>query len=254
MAEKYFKKCLSLSSNIPDIAALCTFELISIYAETNRSALAYTYCEKSRSIFNRLQNYTTMFFIDFFQCNCLTNLGLYESSIQKLTELLNNIDQSSNKYISTMYHSLAWCYLLNCQYSECIKYTNLAIENKDPSCDLCYFIPYSYYKQNEYLKCLDYIESHLEYADDFYKPFLQAISARIQKQNVDFEKNIILYYQSLLQNNVYEDIPLIQNFILDYYTETNNKDMMIKILIDIKSFNDKDLTLKSSTLFTTSQS
>ena len=62
-------------------------------------------------------------------------------------------------------------------------------------------------------------------------------------------KNIILYYQSLLQNNVYEDIPLIQNFILDYYTETNNKDMMIKILIDIKSFNDKDLTLKSSTLF-----
>ena len=249
VAEKYFKKCLSLSSNIPDIAALCTFELISIYAETNRSALAYTYCEKSRSIFNRLQNYTTMFFIDFFQCNCLTNLGLYESSIQKLTELLNNIDQSSNKYISTMYHSLAWCYLLNCQYSECIKYTNLAIENKDPSCDLCYFIPYSYYKQKEYLKCLDYIESHLEYADDFYKPFLQSISARIQKQYIDFEKNIILYYQSLLQNNVYEGIPLIQNFILDYYTETNNKDMMIKILIDIKSFNDKDLTLKSSTLF-----
>ena len=168
--------------------------------------------------------------------------------------MLNNINQSSNKYISTIYHSLAWCYLLNCQYSECIKYTNLAIENKDPSSDLCYFIPYSYYKQNEYLKCLEYIESHLEYADDFYKPFLQAISARIQKQNVDFEKNIILYYQSLLQNNVYEDIPLIQNFILDYYTETNNKDMMIKILIDIKSFNDKDLTLKSSTLFTTSQS
>jgi len=67
-------------------------------------------------------------------------------------------------------------------------------------------------------------------------------------------KNIILYYQSLLQNNVYEDIPLIQNFILDYYTETNNKDMMIKILIDIKSFNDKDLTLKSSTLFVDSSS
>ena len=55
-------------------------------------------------------------------------------------------------------------------------------------------------------------------------------------------------------HNVYEDIPLIQNFILDYYTETNNKDMMIKILIDIKSFNDKDLTLKSSTLFVDSSS
>ena len=254
IAENYLNKSLELSSSNSKVYAYSLFQLISLFARTNRVALAYSYCEKSRSIFNRLQNYTTMFFIDFFQCNCLTNLGLYENSIQKLTELLNNIDQSSNKYISTIYHSLAWCYLLNCQYSECIKYTNLAIENKDPSCALCYFIPYSYYKQNEYLKCLDYIESHLEYADDFYKPFLQAISARIQKQNVDFEKNIILYYQSLLQNNVYEDIPLIQNFILDYYTETNNKDMMIKILIDIKSFNDKDLTLKSSTLFTTSQS
>ena len=254
IAENYLNKSLELSSSNSKVYAYSLFQLISLCARTNRVALAYSYCEKSRSIFNRLQNYTTMFFIDFFQCNCLTNLGLYENSIQKLTELLNNIDQSSNKYISTIYHSLAWCYLLNCQYSECIKYTNLAIENKDPSCDLCYFIPYSYYKQNEYLKCLDYIESHLEYADDFYKPFLQAISARIQKQYVDFEKNIILYYQSLLQNNVYEDIPLIQNFILDYYTETNNKDMMIKILIDIKSFNDKDLTLKSSTLFTTSQS
>ena len=63
-----------------------------------------------------------------------------------------------------------------------------------------------------------------------------------------------IFRLSFIQNNVYEDIPLIQNFILDYYTETNNKDMMIKILIDIKSFNDKDLTLKSSTLFTTSQS
>lgn len=27
---------------------------------------------------------------------------------------------------------------------------------------------------------------YLEYADDFYKPFLLAISARIQKQNVNF--------------------------------------------------------------------
>ena len=254
IAENYLNKSLELSSSNSKVYAYSLFQLISLCARTNRVALAYSYCEKARNIFNRLNNYTTLFYIDFSQCNCLISMGLYDFAIAKLKELLSDINQSNKEYVSKIHHSLAWCYLLNCQYSECIKYTNLAIENKDPSCDLCYFIPYSYYKQNEYLKCLDYIESHLEYADDFYKPFLQAISARTQKQNVDFEKNIILYYQSLLQNNVYEDIPLIQNFILDYYTETNNKDMMIKILIDIKSFNDKDLTLKSSTLFTTSQS
>ena len=254
IAENYLNKSLELSSSNSKVYAYSLFQLISLYARTNRVALAYSYCEKARNIFNRLNNYTTLFYIDFSQCNCLISMGLYDFATAKLKELLSDINQSNKEYVPKIHHSLAWCYLLNCQYSECIKYTNLAIENKDPSCDLCYFIPYSYYKQNEYLKCLDYIESHLEYADDFYKPFLQAISARIQKQNVDFEKNIILYYQSLLQNNVYEDIPLIQNFILDYYTETNNKDMMIKILIDIKSFNDKDLTLKSSTLFTTSQS
>ena len=254
IAENYLNKSLELSSSNSKVYAYSLFQLISLYARTNRVALAYSYCEKARNIFNRLNNYTTLFYIDFSQCNCLISMGLYDFATAKLKELLSDINQSNKEYVPKIHHSLAWCYLLNCQYSECIKYTNLAIENKDPSCDLCYFIPYSYYKQNEYLKCLDYIESYLEYADDFYKPFLQAISARIQKQNVDFEKNIILYYQSLLQNNVYEDIPLIQNFILDYYTETNNKDMMIKILIDIKSFNDKDLTLKSSTLFTTSQS
>lgn len=254
IAENYLNKSLELSSSNSKVYAYSLFQLISLCARTNRIALAYSYCEKARNIFNRLNNYTTLFYIDFSQCNCLISMGLYDFATAKLKELLSDINQSNKEHVPKIHHSLAWCYLLNCQYSECIKYTNLAIENKDPSCDLCYFIPYSYYKQNEYLKCLDYIESHLEYADDFYKPFLQAISARIQKQNVDFEKNIILYYQSLLQNNVYEDILLIQNFILDYYTETNNKDMMIKILIDIKSFNDKDLTLKSSTLFTTSQS
>ena len=254
IAENYLNKSLELSSSNSKVYAYSLFQLISLCARTNRVALAYSYCEKARNIFNRLNNYTTLFYIDFSQCNCLISMGLYDFATAKLKELLSDINQSNKEHVPKIHHSLAWCYLLNCQYSECIKYTNLAIENKDPSCDLCYFIPYSYYKQNEYLKCLDYIESHLEYADNFYKPFLQAISARIQKQNVDFEKNIILYYQSLLQNNVYEDILLIQNFILDYYTETNNKDMMIKILIDIKSFNDKDLTLKSSTLFTTSQS
>lgn len=254
IAENYLNKSLELSSSNSKAYAYSLFQLISLYARTNRVALAYSYCEKARNIFNRLNNYTTLFYIDFSQCNCLISMELYNFATAKLKELLSDINQSNKEHVPKIHHSLAWCYLLNCQYSECIKYTNLAIENKDPSCDLCYFIPYSYYKQNEYLKCLDYIESHLEYADDFYKPFLHAISARAQKQNVDFEKNIILYYQSLLQNNVYEDIPLIQNFILDYYTETNNKDMMIKILIDIKSFNDKDLTLKSSTLFVDSSS
>lgn len=254
IAENYLNKSLELSSSNSKVYAYSLFQLISLYARTNRVALAYSYCEKARNIFNRLNNYTTLFYIDFSQCNCLISMGLYDFATAKLKELLSDINQSNKEHVPKIHHSLAWCYLLNCQYSECIKYTNLAIENKDPSWDLCYFIPYSYYKQNEYLKCLDYIESHLEFVDDFYKPFLQAISARIQKQNVDFEKNIILYYQSLLQNNVYEDIPLIQNFILDYYTETNNKDMMIKILIDIKSFNDKDLTLKSSTLFVDSSS
>lgn len=246
IAETYLNKSIDLSTSNSKTYAYSLFQLISLYGRTNRNALAYSYCEKSRNVFTRLNNYTTMFYIDFSQCNCLISMELYNNAIQKLTELLNNIDQSSNKYISTIYHSLAWCYLLNNQYDECIKYTNLAVENKDSSCDLCYFIPYSYYKQNEYLKCLDYIESHLECTDDFYKPFLQAISARIQKQNGKFENIIISYYKSLLQNNVYEDIPLIQNFILDYYKEINNKDMMIKILMDIKLFNDKNLVFDTS--------
>lgn len=255
IALDYFLKSNMMCNSSSIVYSMNIFQLISVYAELNQPTLAYEKCISSKALLKQHNNYSRIITVDMFECITLTDLGLYNESKEKLLKILSS---ANNDYLSyktdQIYHNLAWNALLSKNYDECIKYTNLAIENKDPSCDLCYFIPYSYYKQNEYLKCLDYIESHLEYADDFYKPFLQAISARIQKQNVDFEKNIILYYQSLLQNNVYEDIPLIQNFILDYYTETNNKDMMIKILIDIKSFNDKDLTLKSSTLFTTSQS
>ena len=47
---------------------------------------------------------------------------------------------------------------------------------------------------------------------------------------------------------MFEEIPLIQDFILDYYKETDNKDMMIKILLDIKSLKDNNLTFNTSHL------
>lgn len=40
-------------------------------------------------------------------------------------------------------------HLLNNQFEECIIETSLSIKFEDKSPDLCYFIPYSYYKQNE---------------------------------------------------------------------------------------------------------
>ena len=63
-----------------------------------------------------------------------------------------------------------------------------------------------------------------------------------------FRLSFIYFYTSLLKNNMFEEIPLIQDFILDYYKETDNKDMMIKILLDIKSLKDNNLTFDTSHL------
>lgn len=247
-AEKYLNKSIELSSSNSTTYAYSIFQLISLYARTNRIALAYTYCEKTRNVFTRLNNYTTMFYIDFFQCNCLIGMKLFDLAIDKLLTLLNNIEHSNKENIAKIHHSLAWCYLLNGQYNNCIEETKQAYAYGDTSNDLSYFIPYSYYKMKKYLKCLDYIDLHIENTDDFFKPFLKATTYRIQKENVAFEKQITYFYTSLLKNNMFEEIPLIQDFILDYYKETNNKDMLIKILLDIKSLKDKNLTFDTSYL------
>lgn len=247
-AEEYLNKSIELSSSNSITYAYSIFQFISLYARTNRIALAYTYCEKARNVFTRLNNYTTMFYIDFFQSNCLIGMELYDLAIEKLSTLLNNIEHTNKESIAKIHHSLAWCYLLNGQYNNCIEETHQAYAYGDTSSDLSYFIPYSYYKMNKHLKCLDYMDTHSDHTNNFFKPFFKAIACRIQKENIQFEKHITYFYTSLLKNNMFEEIPLIQDFILDYYKETDNKDMMIKILLDIKSLKDNNLTFDTSHL------
>ena len=127
-------------------------------------------------------------------------------------------------------------------------YTNLAKDAGDPSPDLCYFIPFSLYKLNKPLNALNECSKAIKECDHFYIPFIEAISAKIQNKNNDFETKINIYYKSLLKNSNYEDIPLIQNFILDYYEKVHDKEMMINILKDIKLNNEDKLNFKTSLL------
>lgn len=98
------------------------------------------------------------------------------------------------------------------------------------------------------LNALNECSKVIKECDHFYIPFIEAISAKIQNKNNDFETKINIYYKSLLKNSNYEDIPLIQNFILDYYEEAHDKEMMINILKDIKLNNEDKLNFKTSLL------
>ena len=248
LAEEYLKKSIALSSIDSKVYALCQFEMISILAETNRSVLGYSYCEQSKNIFTRFNNYTTLFFIDLFQYNCLINAGLYEEAIKGLNELLKNINEENEKYKYAIYHSIAWGQLLNHNYLDCVQATNEARNEEDKSEDLLYFISFSYYKLNQPLKALDFIEETLPKCTSIYKEFLIAIKARIQKDNELFEQKILYFYNFLLSHYDYETILFVLEFILDYFKEINQIHNIIATYDDYKMLKENKLTFETSSL------
>lgn len=249
IALDYFIKSNNICIPSSIVYAMNIFQLISIYAESNQSILAYKTCINSKSLLKYHNNYGRSITVDMFECIVLTDLGLYEDAKEKLLKILQSSMNDHFTYkTDIIYHCLAWNALLNKEYEECIKYTKLARDNEDTSHDLSYFIPLSLYYLKKDQSALDVIKKEESHSSEIYKYFLYAIRARIQEKNDEFETNILAYYQSLLQNNIFEDIPLVQDFILDYYKEIDNSEMMIKILLDMKSLSDNDLTIQSSAL------
>lgn len=245
----YFTKSNSICNPSSIVYAMNIFQLISIYAESNQSILAYKTCINSKSLLKYHNNYSRSITVDMFECIILTDLGLYKDAKEKLLKILQSSVNDHFIYkTDIIYHCLAWNALLNKEYEECIKYTKLARENDDKSHDLSYFIPLSLYHLKKKQDALDEIKKEESHSSEVYKHFLYAIRARIQTENNKFESNVLSYYQALLKNNIFEDISLVQNFILDYCKETGNKEMMIKILLDMKSLNDNDLTIQCSAL------
>ena len=249
IALDYFKKSNQLCSPNSSVNAMNAFQLVSVYSELNKYVIAYKKCIECKPLLRQYNNYSRLITIDMFECITLTNMHMFDESRQKLLNILSSTNNGTFNYCQDqIYHNLAWNALLSQNYEECIHYTNLAKDAGDPSPDLCYFIPFSLYKLNEPLDALNECSKAIKACDHFYIPFIEAISAKIQNKNNDFETKINVYYKSLLQNSNYEDIPLIQNFILDYYEEIHDKEMMINILKDIKLNNEDKLNYKTSLL------
>lgn len=249
IALDYFKKSNQLCSPNSSVNAMNTFQLVSVYSELNKYIIAYKKCIECKPLLRQYNNYSRLITIDMFECITLTNMHMFDESKKKLLNILSSTNNGTFNYCQDqIYHNLAWNALLSQNYEECIHYTNLAKDAGDPSPDLCYFIPFSLYKLNKPLNALNECSKTIKECDHFYIPFIEAISAKIQNKNNDFETKINIYYKSLLKNSNYEDIPLIQNFILDYYEKVHDKEMMINILKDIKLNNEDKLNFKTSLL------
>ncbi len=251
IAESYLNKAISIVSNQSKIYAVCIFEMITIYSKTNRVALAYGYCEQAKFLFSYFNNYTVLFFIDLYQYNCMSLLGLYENAKNNLIKLLNNITPVNEKYISMIYHNLAWNSLLEGDYEYCIQMSNKAIEQGNKSDDLFYFIPYSYYKLNQPQIALHSIKDNVNSISNLYKPLLIAIEAKIKNNNKQFENSIFTFYKTLLVENEYEDIIVPLEIMIDYFKETDQKDKLIITYVDYKKYTENKLNISSSQILKT---
>lgn len=246
IAEEYLNKAISIVPIQSKIYALCIFEIITIYAETNRVVLAYSYCDQARILFGYFNNYTALFFIDLFQYNCMTLLGLYEIAKDNLIKLLNNITPANEKYTSMIYHNLALNSLLQGNYEYCIQMANKALEQGNKSDDLFYFIPCSYYKLNQSQNALYSIKNSIGNINSLYKPLLIAIEAKIKKNDEQFEHSIFTFYKTLLTENKYEVILVPLEIMIDHFSETNQTDKLIKTYADYKMYIENKLNINNS--------
>ena len=235
LALHYFLKSNSLCIPGSSINAMNTFQLISVYCELNQSIIAYRTCIECRPLLQMHNNYSRLITLDLFESATLIDLRLFNEAKEKLQKMLSSTDNEFvNYHTDQIYHNLAWNALLSGNYEECIQYTRQAIANHDPSLDLCYYIPFSLYKLDQFEKALE--ECRKAKSIEFYTPFLLSIQARIRGKQIDFENNIIIYYERLLINKVYEDILFVLKYMAEFYEEIGNTSELIKVYKDIDLF------------------
>lgn len=229
--------------------AMNSFQLISVYSELNQPIIAYRACIECRNLLQIHHNYNRLVALDLFESAVLINLRLFNEAKEKLLKILSSTDDKFlNKYTDRIYHSLAWNALLSENYEECIHYTKEAKIKNDLSPDLCYFIPFSLFKLNRFSEALNECNKEKKGNTDFYIPFLESIKARIKGEKEEFENNILIYYKQLLLNRIYEDIPFVQRYILDFYEETNETDLKIKTYKEMFLYYENKLNEKTSFL------
>lgn len=247
LALKYLEKSNQSCDSSSNIHLMNEYQLISIYARLNQPLKAYKKCIQLKYRLRESNNYNRSITLDITECNILTNLKDYHEAKDKLLSILNTIDSEFlNFHKISIYHSLAWIYLHTNELEECIKYTNLAIESKDTSSDLSYFIPFSYLKNNKTYEALEACKKALTYCGNIYKYLILSIKYRLKKSDKLFEQNSLMYYRLALKNSIYEDIPVVLELMYEYYDEKENFVLLSYVLKDIKLYSERKLTPKTS--------
>lgn len=249
LALHYFLKSNSLCIPGSSINAMNTFQLISVYSELNQSIIAYRTCIECRPLLQIHNNYSRLITLDLFESATLIDLRLFNEAKEKLQKMLSSTDNEFvNYHTDQIYHNLAWNALLSRNYEECIQYARQAKDDNDLSMDIDYFIPFSLFMLGKKSEALEECRKAEKNSSEFYRPFLASIQSRIKGEKDAFEKNVLIYYERLLTHKVYEDILLIQRYMLNYYEEIKNEEMIIKIYKDMDLYYRNELDPSSSNL------
>lgn len=246
-AKDYFLKSNKLCDSSSNVSMMNEFQLISLYARSNQSIIAFKKSNECKTHLQNYNNYNRSITLDISRCNILSNLGIYEEAKSQLIKILNTVDSEFlKKHIMHIYHSLAWNTLLSGNYEKCIEYSTLAKNNEDHTIDLCFFIPYSYFKQRKTNEFFISCQEALKDCNDIYKHFILALQAFYKKEYTEFEIQALDFYKLTLINNLYEDMLLIQKLLHQFYEDQKNSEMLIKILKDRVSYADQTLDLKTT--------
>ena len=250
-AEEHYLISQDYSSYSSTVHAMVSFQLISLYAKTQRAPLALEQCQIARQILSEHLNYRRLGEIDILESTILSFLGMHTIAIKKLKSLLEILPENNDEFSnvrSRIYYSLSICCFQQKKYDDSIRFAKLASSNSSYHIDVSKEISYSLYMQNKYDSCLEYIKNQLPLCTNEDQLFLLAIKADIENNCKEFENNLTKYYEYVLNNGNYITLPLVLHIFLNFYTKRNNVVFENKTLRDLNSLGEFRLSYKNSNL------
>lgn len=223
-AQEYLESALMqpASLSLSCIKGVIMYHLIDVYQQLNAPVKALLMYEEAEKEFTKSLNIKRLFHLNLHKAHCLSRLKMYDEAEKIYLELINQAKAVNiERYLTIVYDNLAWNSLKNKNYKDSILYTKKSLEMGSSFNSILEYIPFSYFKMNQYdecIKAIKKIEASYELKER-QKLFFDCLISLIERNKEDFEDSFLKYFVILIEKGDYEMIKFMLMVKYDYYLE-----------------------------------
>lgn len=233
-AQLNLEQCIKQSASLPSsIYGMILYHFALLNKMSGNLIKSLDYCKKSKQEFYSLLNYKMVLYIELVEANiyCLM-FNLKDSEIKYLQILkkaqLNDYNDISLKALN----KLSWIKLINDEFDECLKYSNVAISKGATGDMILIYGPICYFKKNDIKRCLESINSIRNLVKYPLIYLLDAIYCLCVDNGESFIENLEEYLTNAF--NIDNGIRcFIKELMVEYYIKKAELKKVVKIQSEI---------------------